>query len=62
MQVKEGSYATENKNRPKNGWNSTYTNEETDHSKLKSSQRILTLRSYFFNQISNEDELLKRSS
>jgi len=41
--------------------NSTYANEETDPSNLKSSLRGSILRSWFFNQTTRETEPLERS-
>jgi len=41
--------------------NSTYANEETDQSNLKSSPRGSILRSRFFNQTTRETEPLERS-
>ena len=41
--------------------NSTYTNEETDRSNLKSSPRGSILWSRFFNQTTRETEPLERS-
>jgi len=45
----------------KESGNSTYTNEETDRSNLKSSPRGSILWSRFFNQTTKEAELLERS-
>jgi len=39
----------------------TYTNEESERSKLKSSSRGSILWSWFFNQTSREEELLERN-
>jgi len=48
------------KTKKKSG-NSTYANEETDQSNLKSSPRGSILRSRFFNQTTRETEPLERS-
>jgi len=61
MQAKEGLHAIENRKDQKDSRNLTYTNGETDRSKLKSSSRGSILRSQFFNQTTGKTELLERS-
>jgi len=61
MQAKKGLHAIENKKDQKDSGNLTYTNGETDRSKLKSSPRGSILRSRFFNQTIGKTELLERS-
>jgi len=57
MQAEEGLHATENRKRLKREWNSTYANGETDRSNLKSSPRGSILRSRFFNQTPERQNL-----
>jgi len=61
MQAEEGLHATENRKNQKDSKNLTYTNGETDRSKLKSSLRGSILQSRFFNQTTRKTELLERS-
>jgi len=58
MQAEEGLHAIENKKNQKDSKNLTYTNGETDWSKLKSSPKGSILRSQFFNQTTEKTELL----
>jgi len=61
MKAEEGLHATENRKNQKDNENLTYTNGETDQSKLKSSLIGSILWSRFFNQTTGKTELLERT-